>query len=661
MMNKSIRKSNLAKVVLASLFAMNIYGTAFAAPSGGFWGDDDVTNTRGRVEHVEYDSTTDATTGLKDPNIIHPDMNDHTSQCGEYLHDTDVTVGDLNKVVDDLVSNDQKLNNDIKTEASARENADNNLSQQIATETSNRQNNDIVSGQVNGDTLQLVKGDNTTIDIDVTGLGGGIKEDTYVTNGTYDGDSQTITLERNNGKEDINIQLDNVAKATDVEDLGDRVTTNETNISNIQGNVVDLTSRVETNETNISNIQNDVTDIQGDVVDLTSRVEDNESKITSNSVRIDALEGETIKGGSFVDNTITLEKENGNNIVLEGVASVTDVQNEADAREQKDKELEAAITQETADRKVADDKLQAAIEGEAAIREDADSKLEAAITQETSDRKVADDKLQAAIEGEAAIREEADSKLEAAITQETSDRKVADDKLQAAIEGEAAIREEADSKLEAAITQETSDRKVADDKLQAAIEGEAVLREEADKVLAGEDISNGRMEGNTLVLEKNNQGTIEVDGIASTGDINNLQDQVTNNRTDIDKNTVNIENNKQAIANETSERKAEDARLDGRIDGLQQDVSDLNGRVNRLDGKINKTGALAIAHASLKPLDYDPEYKWSGAMGVGNYHGENAIAAGVFYQPNRDVMLNFSISACGNEKGVGAGVSVRFK
>ena len=589
MMNKSIRKSNLAKVVLASLFAMNIYGTAFAAPSGGFWGDDDVTNTRGRVEHVEYDSTTDATTGLKDPNIIHPDMNDHTSQCGEYLHDTDVTVGDLNKVVDDLVSNDQKLNNDIKTEASARENADNNLSQQIATETSNRQNNDIVSGQVNGDTLQLVKGDNTTIDIDVTGLGGGIKEDTYVTNGTYDGDSQTITLERNNGKEDINIQLDNVAKATDVEDLGDRVTTNETNISNIQGNVVDLTSRVETNETNISNIQNDVTDIQGDVVDLTSRVEDNESKITSNSVRIDALEGETIKGGSFVDNTITLEKENGNNIVLEGVASVTDVQNEADAREQKDKELEAAITQETADRKVADDKLQAAIEGEAAIREDADSKLEAAITQETSDRKVADDKLQ------------------------------------------------------------------------AAIEGEAVLREEADKVLAGEDISNGRMEGNTLVLEKNNQGTIEVDGIASTGDINNLQDQVTNNRTDIDKNTVNIENNKQAIANETSERKAEDARLDGRIDGLQQDVSDLNGRVNRLDGKINKTGALAIAHASLKPLDYDPEYKWSGAMGVGNYHGENAIAAGVFYQPNRDVMLNFSISACGNEKGVGAGVSVRFK
>ena len=625
MMNKSIRKSNLAKVVLASLFAMNIYGTAFAAPSGGFWGDDDVTNTRGRVEHVEYDSTTDATTGLKDPNIIHPDMNDHTSQCGEYLHDTDVTVGDLNKVVDDLVSNDQKLNNDIKTEASARENADNNLSQQIATETSNRQNNDIVSGQVNGDTLQLVKGDNTTIDIDVTGLGGGIKEDTYVTNGTYDGDSQTITLERNNGKEDINIQLDNVAKATDVEDLGDRVTTNETNISNIQGNVVDLTSRVETNETNISNIQNDVTDIQGDVVDLTSRVEDNESKITSNSVRIDALEGETIKGGSFVDNTITLEKENGNNIVLEGVASVTDVQNEADAREQKDKELEAAITQETADRKVADDKLQAAIEGEAAIREDADSKLEAAITQETSDRKVADDKLQAAIEGEAAIREDADSKLEAAITQETSDRKVADDKLQ------------------------------------AAIEGEAVLREEADKVLAGEDISNGRMEGNTLVLEKNNQGTIEVDGIASTGDINNLQDQVTNNRTDIDKNTVNIENNKQAIANETSERKAEDARLDGRIDGLQQDVSDLNGRVNRLDGKINKTGALAIAHASLKPLDYDPEYKWSGAMGVGNYHGENAIAAGVFYQPNRDVMLNFSISACGNEKGVGAGVSVRFK
>lgn len=109
-----------------------------------------------------------------------------------------------------------------------------------------------------------------------------------------------------------------------------------------------------------------------------------------------------------------------------------------------------------------------------------------------------------------------------------------------------------------------------------------------------------------------------------------------------------------------SEREEED-RLDERINGVEQSISDLNGRVNRLDGKINKGVALAIAHAALKPLDYDPNYKWSGALGVGNYHGENAIAAGAFYQANKDLMFNISISACGNEKGVGAGVSVRLK
>ena len=179
--------------------------------------------------------------------------------------------------------------------------------------------------------------------------------------------------------------------------------------------------------------------------------------------------------------------------------------------------------------------------------------------------------------------------------------------------------------------------------------------------LEGQDISSGKMEGNTLVLEKNNQETIKVDGIASTGDIDGLQQQVTNNKKDIETNATNIEANRVAIANETTERKTEDARLDGRIDGLSQDVSDLAGRVDRLDGKINKTGALAIAHASLKPLDYDPNYKWSGALATGSYHGENAIAAGIFYQPNKDLMLNFSISACGSENGVGAGISVRFK
>lgn len=436
-------KKNLAKIVLATVVAMNVCGSVFAAQNSND-DSDNLTNTRGRVQHVEYTTKTD-TSGLKDPNINHPTLS-HDSACGEYVHDTDITIGDLNKVVDDLVANDKKLDSDIKAEAKTRESADTALSQKISAEETARKNEDkiidtkvnreiearqeedsilankienekvarangdIVSGQINGDTLQLVKGDNSTIDIDVSDLGG-IKNDTYVTDASYDGDSQTITIERNNNQPDISIQLDNVAKADDLDGL---------------------TSRVETNETNIA----------------------------SNTTRIEVVEGDTISAGSFANNTITLEKNNGNDIVL--------------------------------------------------------------------------------------------------------------------------------------------------------------------------------------------------NGIASTGDINN-------NKTKIENNTIEIEKNKEAINKETEQREREDARLDDRIDGVSQDISDLNGRYNRLDGKINKTGALAIAHASLKPLDYDPEYQVTGALGVGNYHGENAIAAGLFYQPNKDLMLNFSISACGSEKGIGGGVSVRFK
>ena len=251
--------------------------------------------------------------------------------------------------------------------------------------------------------------------------------------------------------------------------------------------------------------------------------------------------------------------------------------------------------------------------------------------------------------------------MQEAIEAETSDREAADAKLEEAIQDEAELRGQADDALKAEIEKETSLRETADEKLELEIAGEALIREEADNKLSGQDINSGKMDGNTLVLEKNNQETIKVDGIATTGDIDGLQQQVTTNKNDIETNATNIENNRVAIENETTERKAEDARLDGRIDGLNQDVADLAGKVSRLDGKINKTGALAIAHASLKPLDYDPEYKWSGALGMGSYHGENAIAAGVFYQANEDFMFNISISNCGSESGVGAGVSVRFK
>ena len=69
-------------------------------------------------ETILYDNTT-KTTGLNDPNLKHYnpsyEYNGHTDKCGELTYNTTLTIGDINKVVDRLVENDNVLyDQDIK-------------------------------------------------------------------------------------------------------------------------------------------------------------------------------------------------------------------------------------------------------------------------------------------------------------------------------------------------------------------------------------------------------------------------------------------------------------------------------------------------------------------------------------------------------------------
>lgn len=296
-----LNKKTLVKAILCGVVATNIFGTvAFAAPGP-------VEQPVASRESIEVNTTTDAN-GIKDPNLNHTYFNtsEHHNVCGEKIDNTDLTIGQLNTVIDDLVSNDQTLNSKISNEATAR------------------QNGDIVSGSVNDGSISLVKGDGSTIDIDVSNIS---TTDTYVTAGSYDGDSQKITLERNDG-DSIEIGLTNVAKASDVTDLGDRVTT-------VEGDVNDLTTRVTTNETNISNLDNRVTTVEGDVTNV-------KNNITTIDNRVTTVEGEVITSGNLTNNTINLVKDNGDQISIAGVASVADVTAEATARENEDKALAGA-------------------------------------------------------------------------------------------------------------------------------------------------------------------------------------------------------------------------------------------------------------------------------------------------------------------------------
>lgn len=86
----------------------------------------------------------------------------------------------------------------------------------------------------------------------------------------------------------------------------------------------------------------------------------------------------------------------------------------------------------------------------------------------------------------------------------------------------------------------------------------------------------------------------------------------------------------------------------------------MSNRIDELDGRIDKVGALAVAMAGLHPLEYDPDASTQFSMAAGSYSGESAIAAGLFHNPNKDVLLSVGFSISGSEKAANVGATFRF-
>ena len=91
----------------------------------------------------------------------------------------------------------------------------------------------------------------------------------------------------------------------------------------------------------------------------------------------------------------------------------------------------------------------------------------------------------------------------------------------------------------------------------------------------------------------------------------------------------------------------------GEIIKLRQDVA-------KMDSRVSKVGASAAALAALKPMEFDPENKWSAGVGFGNLNGKSAAAIGIFYRPSRDVYYSLGGNVGGEENIVNAGVSFSF-
>ena len=75
------------------------------------------------------------------------------------------------------------------------------------------------------------------------------------------------------------------------------------------------------------------------------------------------------------------------------------------------------------------------------------------------------------------------------------------------------------------------------------------------------------------------------------------------------------------------------------------EIARLDNRIDELDTRVNKVGAMAAAIASLKSIGYSPEAPTEFSVGVGQYKGKTGIALGFFHYPNKDFMLNFSMSS----------------
>ena len=90
------------------------------------------------------------------------------------------------------------------------------------------------------------------------------------------------------------------------------------------------------------------------------------------------------------------------------------------------------------------------------------------------------------------------------------------------------------------------------------------------------------------------------------------------------------------------------------------EITRLDNRIDELDTRVNKVGAMAAAIASLKSIGYSPEAPTEFSVGVGQYKGKTGIALGFFHYPNKDFMLNFSMSSSSGEMMGGIGAPWRF-
>ena len=353
-------KSRKSKILALALCA-GVMSGIYASPALAGWGN----------EHVSYDEGTVSSDigDLKNPSLHHPNgPHNDDAGCGEEVDGTDVTIGDLNKVIDDLVENDTKVANEVSGEIDK-------INEKI-------ENIDIKDTDTHVKDGAATVADNGDVTMDIVDKNG---EDTH----------KDVTISGLASDKELAAQKSELEKAD--EDLREQINDNKTAIDDLDGKVTDIQEQ-------INNI---------DVEDTNTQV--NEGTYTA--------EADGTVNLDVVDKITSEIKEDA--ITIEGLASDSELADETTARVEADAEHDRlladhkeqiennaqAIADETAAREEADaehDRLLAdhkeqiennaqAIADETAAREEADEVLQADINAKEEQSKYRDQQLQGQI------------------------------------------------------------------------------------------------------------------------------------------------------------------------------------------------------------------------------------------------------------------------
>ena len=194
---------------------------------------------------------------------------------------------------------------------------------------------------------------------------------------------------------------------------------------------------------------------------------------------------------------------------------------------------------------------------------------------------------------------------------------------------------------------------------------------QGDLTVTGDSKLNGKLEVDGTFFAAEGNFFVAADGATDIAANLNVKDDIVSEGGDVkikDKNTNEIKLSDLGYLGDLDQELTAHSEYNGTAVGAfnaeaairRGEIARLDNRIDELDTRVNKVGAMAAAIASLKSIGYSPEAPTEFSVGVGQYKGKTGIALGFFHYPNKDFMLNFSMSSSSGEMMGGIGATWRF-